>query len=176
MLDNFLISGIHGTHVCMVFEVLGNNLLKPILRSNYHGIPMENVRKILRQALEGLMYLHDRCGIIHTDIKPENLLVVHDEQRVRQMAREAFSAYRTGRRLPENARSTAAPEILAAQIAKMSKSHKKKLKKRRRKNRDALKLQLCESGIIPAVETPNAPTVGSIGRTNGDEVRIWSTS
>lgn len=43
LLDDFKISGINGTHVCMVFEVLGHNLLKLIIRSNYDGIPLNNV-------------------------------------------------------------------------------------------------------------------------------------
>lgn len=46
MLDDFKISGINGTHVCMVFEVLGYNLLKLIIRSNYDGIPLNNVRQL----------------------------------------------------------------------------------------------------------------------------------
>ncbi len=46
-----------------------------IIRSNYQGIPMENVRVIIKQVLEGLLYLHEKCKIIHTDIKPENVLV-----------------------------------------------------------------------------------------------------
>jgi serine/threonine protein kinase len=31
------------------------------------------------QVLEGLHYLHVKCQIIHTDIKPENTLVCMDE-------------------------------------------------------------------------------------------------
>ena len=50
LLDDFKISGVNGTHVCMVFEVLGNNLLKLIIRSNYQGIPQENVKNIIRQV------------------------------------------------------------------------------------------------------------------------------
>jgi serine/threonine protein kinase len=57
-------------------QVLGCNLLKMIIRSNYQGIPMENVRVIIKQVLEGLLYLHEKCKIIHTDIKPENVLVM----------------------------------------------------------------------------------------------------
>lgn len=30
------------------------------------------------QILEGLNYLHTKCRIIHTDIKPENVLIVMD--------------------------------------------------------------------------------------------------
>ena len=34
----------------MVFEVLGHNLLKFIIRSNYQGIPLANVKSITRQV------------------------------------------------------------------------------------------------------------------------------
>ena len=51
LLDDFKISGVNGTHVCMVFEVLGHNLLKLIIRSQYQGIPLLNVKTIIRQVL-----------------------------------------------------------------------------------------------------------------------------
>ena len=35
----------------MVFEVLGHNLLKFIIRSNYQGIPLYNVKLIMKQVL-----------------------------------------------------------------------------------------------------------------------------
>lgn len=50
LLDDFKITGVNGTHVCMVFEVLGNNLLKLIIRSNYQGIPLQNVKTIIKQV------------------------------------------------------------------------------------------------------------------------------
>ena len=65
--------GVNGTHVCMVFEVLGHNLLKFIIRNNYQGMPLQNVKIMMKQVLEGLHYLHTKCQIIHTDIKPENV-------------------------------------------------------------------------------------------------------
>lgn len=69
MLDTFSVNGVNGSHVCMVFEVLGCNLLKLIIRSNYEGLPIEQVKSITKQVLEGLEYLHEKCQIIHTDIK-----------------------------------------------------------------------------------------------------------
>lgn len=33
---------------------------------------------VLFQVLQGLDYLHTKCHIIHTDIKPENILLVID--------------------------------------------------------------------------------------------------
>jgi serine/threonine protein kinase len=72
----------------MVFDVMGDNLLKLITHSNHKGIPIESVRTIIRQVLQGLHYLHEKCQIIHTDIKPENILLTIDESRVRRMHSE----------------------------------------------------------------------------------------
>ena len=103
LLDDFKISGVNGTHVCMVFEVLGHNLLKFIIRSNYQGIPLKNVKLIMRQVLEGLHYLHAKCQIIHTDIKPENVLICVDEAHVRKIAAEATYFHKMGMKLPGSA-------------------------------------------------------------------------
>ncbi|KAI9215971.1 kinase-like domain-containing protein, partial [Blastocladiella britannica] len=76
--DNFMHNGPHGKHVCMAFEVLGENLLSLIRRYRNHGIPIPLVKQVGAQVLHGLDYLHTKCGIIHTDLKPENVLVVVD--------------------------------------------------------------------------------------------------
>jgi serine/threonine-protein kinase SRPK3 len=75
LLDSFEHKGPNGVHVCMVFEVLGENLLGLIKRWNHRGIPMPLVKQITKQVLLGLDYMHRECGIIHTDLKPENVLI-----------------------------------------------------------------------------------------------------
>lgn len=75
LLDSFEHKGPNGVHVCMVFEVLGENLLGLIKKWNHRGIPMPLVKQITKQVLLGLDYLHRECGIIHTDLKPENVLI-----------------------------------------------------------------------------------------------------
>lgn len=75
LLDHFTHRGPNGTHICMAFEVLGENLLSVIKRYKHRGIPTTIVKQITKQVLLGLEYLHTECNIIHTDLKPENVLV-----------------------------------------------------------------------------------------------------
>ncbi|EGW03617.1 Testis anion transporter 1 [Cricetulus griseus] len=96
LLDDFKISGVNGTHICMVFEVLGHHLLKWIIKSNYQGLPLPCVKKIIQQVLQGLDYLHTKCRIIHTDIKPENILLSVNDQYIRRLAAEATEWQRSG--------------------------------------------------------------------------------
>lgn len=75
LLDHFEHTGPNGKHVCMVFEMLGENLLKVIQNYNYRGIPIPIVKDMIRQVCVGLDFLHRHCSIIHTDLKPENILI-----------------------------------------------------------------------------------------------------
>lgn len=143
LLNDFKITGVNGTHVCMVFEVLGHNLLKLILKSNYRGIPIANVKSIARQVLEGLDYLHTECQIIHTDIKPENVLLCVDEGYVRKLACEATELHAMGLKLPQSLISMAPKEFQEQPItSKMSKNKKKKLKKKAKRQSELIKQQL----------------------------------
>ncbi|XP_039755473.1 SRSF protein kinase 2 [Pararge aegeria] len=143
LLNDFKITGVNGTHVCMVFEVLGHHLLKLILKSNYRGIPRENVKTIIHQVLEGLDYLHTKCKIIHTDIKPENVLVCVDEAYIRKLAAEATELHSLGLRLPHSLISTAPKEFQEQVVTgKMSRNKKKKLKKKAKRQSMLLKKQM----------------------------------
>ncbi|XP_034028183.1 SRSF protein kinase 1a isoform X2 [Thalassophryne amazonica] len=136
LLDDFKISGVNGTHVCMVFEVLGHHLLKWIIKSNYQGLPLLCVKSIIRQVLQGLDYLHSKCQIIHTDIKPENILMSVDELYVRKIAAEATEWQRAGAPPPSGSAISTAPA--PKQTVKMSKNKKKKLKKKQKRQAELL--------------------------------------
>jgi len=48
------------------------------------------------QVLQGLDYLHTKCRIIHTDIKPENILLCVNNKYIRRLAAEATEWQRSG--------------------------------------------------------------------------------
>ncbi|XP_061112867.1 SRSF protein kinase 1a isoform X3 [Conger conger] len=142
LLDDFKISGINGTHVCMVFEVMGHHLLKWIIKSNYQGLPLPCVKTIIRQVLQGLDYLHTKCQIIHTDIKPENILMSVDEPYVRRLAAEATEWQKAGAPPPSGSAVSTAPP--PKQAVKMSKNKKKKLKKKQKRQAELLEKRILE--------------------------------
>ncbi len=73
--DSFFHTGANGRHMCMVFSMLGCNLLSVIKAYNYRGIPIPAVKKMIKGISKGLAFLHRKCSIIHTDLKPENVLL-----------------------------------------------------------------------------------------------------
>ncbi|XP_072003300.1 SRSF protein kinase 2 isoform X4 [Engystomops pustulosus] len=142
LIDDFKISGMNGIHVCMVFEVLGHHLLKWIIKSNYQGLPIRCVKSIIRQVLQGLDYLHSKCKIIHTDIKPENILMCVDDAYVRRMAAEATEWQKAGAPPPSGSAVSTAPQ--QKPVGKISKNKKKKLKKKQKRQAELLEKRLQE--------------------------------
>lgn len=87
------------------------------------------------QTLLGLNYLHTACKVIHTDIKPENILVCINEEEIQKLAVEATAASQQGK-VSKALAATAPRHIVQKQsetTTKMSKNKKKKLKQKIKK-------------------------------------------
>jgi len=173
LLDDFKIHGINGTHICMVFEVLGHHLLKWIIKSNYQGMPQACVKIILKQVLQGLDYLHVKSGIIHTDIKPENILLCVDEGYVRRIAADAHNWQQHGGKPPSGSFVSTAPQNRNTQSnVKISKNKKKKLKRKAKKQQQLLEMQINQ---IEESERSGKPLMSVNANTN-DNCNSTTTS
>lgn len=171
LLDDFKIIGPNGRHVCLVFEVLGCNLLKLIIKSNYFGIPLINVKRIMRQVLEGLDYLHTKCKIIHTDIKPENILLTVSEDHIKKLAYEATKCLKFGLKLPSSLVSNVPTQPRPPDVSsKTSRNKKKKLKARAKKNRSRLEGDFVEYLSLNTSSTNPANNVSNSSSTRTQEV------
>eukprot|EP00041_Stephanoeca_diplocostata_P005020 m.54684 g.54684 ORF g.54684 m.54684 type:complete len:301 (+) comp15521_c0_seq1:144-1046(+) len=61
-------------HYCMMFEKLGLSIYDHMLRDDYAPFSIEEVQHITVQLLDAINYIH-KCGLTHTDLKPENVLL-----------------------------------------------------------------------------------------------------
>ncbi len=70
---------VYKDHLCLVFELLGQNLYELLKIRQFRGLPIGRVRSLVRQAMTGVTELSQR-KIVHCDLKPENILVVSEEE------------------------------------------------------------------------------------------------
>ncbi|KAH9945629.1 kinase-like protein [Amylocystis lapponica] len=98
-LDSFQHCSPEDIHVCIVFEPLGENLLALIERHKKTGVPPALVKLITRQVLLGLEYLHDECDLVHTDIKPENIMIAIPDVEAHIQAQLSMSPDPTSRKV-----------------------------------------------------------------------------
>jgi len=75
MQNNFEIYSNRGLHICMTFEIMFSCLYDILdISEAGTGFPLGVVKTITREVLMGINEIH-KAGLIHTDIKPENIMM-----------------------------------------------------------------------------------------------------
>ncbi|KAI0401759.1 serine kinase [Xylaria palmicola] len=77
--DEFKHSGPNGQHVCLVFKPMGPDMSHYRKLFSRARLPIPVAKKVTKELLMALAFLHDSCQVIHTDIKPQNILVETSE-------------------------------------------------------------------------------------------------
>ncbi|XP_062861269.1 homeodomain-interacting protein kinase 3 isoform X2 [Trichomycterus rosablanca] len=65
----------HRNHTCLVFEMLEQNLYDFLKQNKFSPLPLKVIRPILQQVATALKKLK-AMGLIHADLKPENIMLV----------------------------------------------------------------------------------------------------
>ncbi|KAJ8245415.1 hypothetical protein GJAV_G00270490 [Gymnothorax javanicus] len=65
----------HKNHTCLVFEMLEQNLYDFLKQNKFSPLPLRYIRPVLQQVAAALMKLKS-LGLIHADLKPENIMLV----------------------------------------------------------------------------------------------------
>jgi serine/threonine-protein kinase SRPK3 len=152
LLNSFIHHGPNGRHFCMVFEIMGVTLLEIIKRYNYTGIPLPYVRIMAKEILIGLDFLHRMCNIIHTDLKPENVLLCLTEKEIKEIATNGFLDIKKKKKKASNDDeekndSDSGDESNVQDDIENLKKKKKTDKKKRQKMKKKLAKQLEKKGL-----------------------------
>lgn len=61
--------------VCSIYDLYAGSIQMLLNNGKYkYGLPINVVKNITKQLLKALEILHDKLNVIHTDVKPENIL------------------------------------------------------------------------------------------------------
>ncbi|KAL4917872.1 kinase-like domain-containing protein [Aspergillus aurantiobrunneus] len=74
LVDSFSINGPEDTHQCLVHPPLFESMWDFLHRNPVKRLPTVIVALTIRQLFLALVYLHTECQIIHTDLKPDNMM------------------------------------------------------------------------------------------------------
>jgi dual specificity tyrosine-phosphorylation-regulated kinase 1 len=86
---------VHRQHLCIVFELLSVNLYDILRGSNFVGLSLPLVRRFAHQLVHALYFLQS-VGVIHCDLKPENVLLKQPKRsaiKVRKERKEIRDTY-----------------------------------------------------------------------------------
>lgn len=91
LIDNFVHTIDEDEYVCMVSEVLFGSVYDIIRKGKYkNGFDLNITKHIIYQTLVATSVLHKSLKIIHTDMKPENLLLHGISTKIKKIVEEFY--------------------------------------------------------------------------------------
>jgi len=135
IIETFHHSDFNGDHYLFVFEVLGRNLLRHFQKSPNVRLDHSEVKSITKDIMLGLHYLHDECKVVHTDIKPENIMLKLSEAEILDLAASTLEIISEPKTIPNSFKITPIGDDLKELQAMQDKYLAKKNNNRKNKNK-----------------------------------------
>lgn len=85
IVDSFIHNIDEDSFICMVFELLAGSVYDIIRVGKYSkGLPLKTVKACIKQLLTAMFIVNDKYKLLHTDIKPENMLLVGSSNKINE--------------------------------------------------------------------------------------------
>ncbi|KAF9480906.1 kinase-like protein [Pholiota conissans] len=75
MRDFTVCTSYHGLHMALAFDVMASGVYSLQKTLPYKVFTPRNARRIVKQVLLALQYMHEECGLVHTDLRLSNIMV-----------------------------------------------------------------------------------------------------
>ncbi|KAI7879494.1 kinase-like protein [Lichtheimia hyalospora FSU 10163] len=85
----------HDQHICMVFDLLAKSVFDFLMMNKCVPFKLKHVRSIAHQLLQSAAYLHNKLKLVHTDIKPENVMLVDAASKLERITTKSRRDKRT---------------------------------------------------------------------------------
>ena len=140
ILNCFVHFGPNGNHFCIVLEPLGPSLQNILDEAEANGIDIELkiLTKIQEQILTGLHFIHEKCKLIHTDVKPSNYRLSLDYSDMAKIESQNFDRHHNlvlfrSKEIQREMKLKSVKQTIDQSTKKLSKKERKKLKKKMKK-------------------------------------------
>jgi serine/threonine-protein kinase SRPK3 len=152
LVDKFVFESVEGEHVCMVFELLAGSVFDLIRTGKYsNGLPLNLVKNIIRQSLLAIDSLNTELNLLHTDIKPENLLLVGTSYRVQSII-DQFNKLNNDRPSKKSKKKKAPKTSLADMISKISIPENPKNNNDKKNRNDTTQILIDEKYYLESID------------------------
>lgn len=81
--------GKHKEHICIIFPLMAGSMYDLMKKGKYeNGFPLNIIKKTVYQLLVAMDALYKVYNVVHTDIKPDNMLVVGTNNKITEIIKQ----------------------------------------------------------------------------------------
>ena len=102
MIETFKVRARGKEHLCIAYDVLREPIDTCMSKWKERRFNGAKLRILLKALLQGLDYMHSQCGVVHTDLKPDNIMMGLGEPAVLERFVQREMDTPSARKAPDN--------------------------------------------------------------------------